>query len=124
MESLIRSLEHETLSNGDKVDLITLHGGQIIVLTRGSIAAYKNEASRNDPLGNGLIGLTPIPDPFLLKAGDNGYVHTYRSGYLGLYEGMALIITPFRVSLFQNNDDALTGKNPLAYIDLTPLDLC
>lgn len=123
MESLIQVLEHGVLDNGEKADFITLHSGQLIALTRKSIAVYRSTANLKDPLGNGLIGLSPIPEEYLLRANEKGFVQTYRSGYVGLNEGMALLITPFKVSLFKTNDDALTGSNPLAFIELTPVDL-
>lgn len=110
------SMSH--LSNGTKVELLTLRDGQVLAINAQSMALYANHQSINDPLGNGLIHSASFPSSVYLEQQGNSWVKSYKAGYIGLVDGYTLLITPVAIQLFKSTQDALHNRGELARLDL------
>ena len=94
-----------------------------MLLSEAAIASYKSVEAVADPLGNGRLGYAELPAGIVLPVQKNSYVAGLQAGVATLHNGMCLLITPFHATLFNSNEDALTGANKLAQVPLNDIDL-
>ena len=83
----------------------------------------RNRAALDDPLGNGLLSFTELADGVSIRFEQDACVTTHTAGYVGLVDGKALLIAPFKVRLYPNNHDGLRGLNCLAELELPSIDV-
>ncbi len=121
-DSIIAHVFSESL-NQEPAQLLQLHNGLIIAITRNALACYKSHESIGDALGNGLLSYTNIDENNPIRFEDGICVSNYTSGYVGIVDGKALLITPYKVCLYPNNHDGLRGLNCLAELELPPIDV-
>jgi hypothetical protein len=107
-----------TLNNGEPAEQVWLRGGSVLVISGSALALYKNEAAIGDPLGNGLISLTDLPDDAPLIHDQGHFMREQRAGYIGLQDERVLLITPIAIQLFDNGLDALHNRNERARLPL------
>ena len=121
-DSIIAHTSCERL-RGEPAQLLHLHNGYVIVLTPRAIACYSNRAALDDPLGNGLLSFAELDGNSLLEFEQESCVTTHSAGYVGLLDGKALLITPFKIRLYPTNQDGLRGLNCLAELELPSIDM-
>ncbi|MCG8534581.1 MAG: hypothetical protein MI808_05740 [Pseudomonadales bacterium] len=121
-DSIIAQIINETL-NQEPAQLLVLHNGLVIALTRQSLGCFKSLNSLNDALGNGLLSHADIQPNSPIEFENGICVATHTSGYVGLLDGKALLIKPHKACLYPNNHDGLRGLNCLAELDLPPIDV-
>lgn len=122
MDSIIAHISCERLRQ-DPAQLLHLHNGMVIVLTPTALACYRNHSAINDPLGNGLLSFCALEDGVRIGFEGERCVTTHAAGYVGLVDGKALLIAPFKIRLYPNNHDGLRGLNCLAELDLPSIDV-
>lgn len=121
-DGIIAEIQCQTI-NGEPTELIKLHNGLMIALSSNTLACYKNQQSITDPLGNGLLSYVTVPADHLIQFENGHCIAQYRSGYVGLIDNKALLIAPFHIRLFPNNQDGLRGLNCLAELELPEIDV-
>ena len=121
-DSIIAHTSCERL-RGEPAQLLHLHNGYVIVLTPRAIGCYSSRAALDDPLGNGLLSFAELDENSLLVFEQEGCITTHSAGYVGLRDGKALLITPFKIRLYPNNHDGLRGLNCLAELELPSIDV-
>ena len=122
MDSIIAHTSCERL-RGEPAQLLHLHNGMVIALSPRALACFRNVEAINDPLANGLLSFTALPDSTAIRFDRNLCVSTHTAGYVGLVDGKALLIAPFKVRLYPNNQDGLRGLNCLAELELPSIDV-
>ena len=122
MDSIIAHTSCERLRN-EPAQLLHLHNGMVIAITPRALACFRNHAALNDPLGNGLLSFTDLPDPVQITFEQESCVSSHSAGYVGLLDGKALLIAPFKIRLYPNNHDGLRGLNCLAELELPSIDV-
>jgi hypothetical protein len=95
----------------------------VIALTPHALACYRNASALHDPLGNGLLSFAELPAATTIRFEQEQCVATHSAGYVGLLDGKALLIAPFKVRLYPNNHDGLRGLNCLAELELPSIDV-
>ncbi|MHA7880606.1 MAG: hypothetical protein ACX931_12490 [Saccharospirillum sp.] len=114
---IVDAIESSTLPSGQPAERLRLRGGPVLVLSERALALYRHQQAVDDPLGNGLIQLQPLPSEHQLVCHEGQFVEQYRAGYIGLIDDKALLVTPVAIQLFANREDALRNHNPLARLD-------
>lgn len=117
--NLVASIEYEDI-NDQYVEALTFNDGRVLALSANAMALYKNRGCLGDPLGNGLLHITSLPEEGQLKPSDSPWVSTHSAGFVGLSNGMALLILPREIRIYRNNQDALHNHNALASLPLSP----
>ncbi len=120
--SIVAEILAETL-NDEPCELIKLHNGLIIALTSSALGCYRDRQSMHDPLGNGLLSFSALDPDHRIQFREQRCITTYSGGYVGLVDGKALLIAPFKVRLYPNNQDGLRGQNCLAELELPEIDV-
>ena len=120
--SVVAEILTETL-NHEPCELIKLHNGLIIALSPRALGCYRNLQSLHDPLGNGLISFSALEPEQHIAFQEQRCITTYSGGYVGLVDGKALLIAPYKVRLYPNNQDGLRGQNCLAELELPEIDV-
>lgn len=110
---------HTRELNGHYVELIELHSGQVIALGAHSIALYKSLTAVGDPLGNGLVHSVDIPTTHHLNEDKAPWVQSHTAGFVGLENGMALLILPNDIKLYEGKASALRNHKALCELTLT-----
>ncbi len=95
---------------------LTFRNGNVLVLSESVMAFYKSAAAIDDPLGNGLLDMVDLPEA--LSANEQGFVVSYRAGFVGLADDKALLITPNDIQLFPNKECALRNQQEIARLAL------
>lgn len=108
---IVTNIQSRSLADGSPAERVSLKGGPVLVLSEQALALYRDEAAPDDPLGNGLISLGELPESNWLQPEDGRFIKEHRAGYIGLFGGQAILITPATVQLFANRDDALRNRN-------------
>ncbi|MFG1497917.1 hypothetical protein ABMA57_14900 [Saccharospirillum sp. HFRX-1] len=114
---IVTELESRPLNNGAPAERVHLKGGPVLVLSQGALALYKDAASPDDPLGNGLLALVELDEAHQLAPAGERFVTEHRAGYIGLADGQALLVTPAAIVLYANRDDALRNQNARARLN-------
>ena len=114
---IVTELESRPLNNGELAERVHLKGGPVLVLSQRALALYKDAASPDDPLGNGLLALVELDEAHQLAPAGERFVTEHRAGYIGLADGQALLVTPAAIVLYANRDDALRNQNARAKLN-------
>ena len=120
--SVVAEILIETL-NDEPCELVKLHNGLIIALTPTALGCYRDQLSLRDPLGNGLLSFCAPAPQQQIRFENQRCISTYSGGYVGLLDGKALLIAPYKVRLYPNNQDGLRGLNCLAELELPEIDV-
>ncbi|NRB39094.1 MAG: hypothetical protein HRU20_11605 [Pseudomonadales bacterium] len=105
--------------HGDKpLQLLHFRDGKVLVLSQDTLAFYKDEKSIDDALGGGLIAMVALKPEHHLSATPEGWVNTFKAGFVGLDDDKALLITPLAIQLFAHKQDALYNRNEIARLDI------
>lgn len=107
---IARQIEHAELPGRGPVSLLTLHGGQVIVIGADAVAMFRDRDSISDPLGNGVLGHERLPAAQQCDA-SGSFVAEQRAGYVGLIGGAVLFVRPDGVALYDSGLDALHNRN-------------
>lgn len=116
--SIIQSHTQIQLSNGEPAEALVFHNDLTLVLSERTLAMFKSLAQVHDPLGNGLIASTQLSEECRLAIQDGRLVTQYQSGFIGLVDGKAILVTPNVIQLFPSSNDALRNQNELARVTL------
>lgn len=122
MDSIIAHTSCERLRQ-EPAQLLHLHNGMVIALTPKAMACFRNVEALHDPLGNGLLSFTTLPDDHEIRFDMAQCVATHSAGFVGLLDGKALLIAPFKIRLYPNNHDGLRGLNCIAELELPSIDV-
>lgn len=122
MDSIIAHTSCERLGQ-EPAQLLHLHNGMIIALTPRALACFRHADALADPLGNGLLSYTALPDEVQIHFEQEVCIARHSAGYVGLLDGKALLIAPFKVRLYPNSHDGLRGLNCLAELELPSIDV-
>lgn len=114
---IVTELECRPLSNGDLAERVHLKGGPVLVLSQRALALYKDAASPDDPLGNGLLSLVELDEAHQLAPTGEHFVSEHRAGYIRLADGQTLLVTPAAIVLYANREEALRNQNPRARLN-------
>lgn len=121
-DSIIAHTSCERLRQ-EPAQLLHLHNGMVIALSPHAMACFRSASAIHDPLGNGLLSFTELPEGVNIRFEQERCVSTHSAGYVGLLDGKALLIAPFKVRLYPNNHDGLRGLNCLAELELPSIDV-
>ena len=122
-DAIIADIRSETI-NGEAAELLCLHNGLVIAITASALRCYKNIGVIGDPLGNGLLSFAHLSEAAHIQFNDQQRcIDRHRSGYVGLIDGKAILIAPFQVRLYPNNQDGLRGLNCMATLELPEIDV-
>lgn len=122
MDSIIAHTSCERLRQ-EPAQLLHLHNGMVIALTPKAMACFRDAGALHDPLGNGLLSFSALPDDQEIRFEMAQCVATHSAGFVGLLDGKALLIAPFKVRLYPNNHDGLRGLNCIAELELPSIDV-
>lgn len=116
--SIIQSHTQIQLSNGEPAEALVFHNDLTLVLSEHTLAMFKTLEQVHDPLGNGLIASTQLSEDNKLAVEAGKLVQQYQSGFIGLVDGKAVLVTPNVIQLFPSANDALRNQNELARVTL------
>lgn len=122
MDSIIAHTSCERLGQ-EPAQLLHLHNGMVIALTPRTLACFRHAGAVHDPLGNGLLSFAALPDQVQIQFEQDACITHHSAGYVGLLDGKALLIAPFKVRLYPSNHDGLRGLNCLAELELPSIDV-
>ncbi|GLQ32767.1 hypothetical protein [Litoribrevibacter albus] len=116
--NIIQANSQITLSNGAPAETLVFHNELTLVISEHTLAMFKSQQQVNDPLGNGLIDSVQLEGDSTLKIENDRLIKNYQSGFVGLVDGKAILITPNVIQLFPSSNDALRNQNELARLNL------
>jgi hypothetical protein len=116
---IIQNHERIQLHNGEPAEALMFHNELTLVLSEKTIAMFKDKQSIIDPLGNGLIASIQLDEQNYLPIVNGAIVERYQSGFVGLTDGRAMLVTPNVIQLFPTPNDALRNQNEVARLNLT-----
>lgn len=120
--SIIAEIRSDIIKE-EPCELVCLHNGLIIALSASALGCYRNQPSLHDPLGNGLLSFCALEAEHHIRFQDGRCITTFSGGYVGLSDGKALLISPFKARLYPNNQDGLRGLNCIGELDLPEIDV-
>lgn len=115
--NLIRKLYQITLASGQAAEAAMLVNGTVLVVTSDAIAQFSSVEAAQDPLGNGLMHSTALPDTVRLSGPP--FIERHQAGYVGLNDGLALLIGLNDVRLFYSAQNALRNENEIVRLALS-----
>ncbi|MEE4249361.1 MAG: hypothetical protein V2I38_02125 [Alcanivoracaceae bacterium] len=99
-------------ADGRQATLLHFHRGQVLRILADSVALYRDRASVDDPLGNGVVGHELIPSSICLQFdSETGFVGEQRAGFVGLHGGAVLFIRPDGIALYDDAGNALRNRD-------------
>jgi hypothetical protein len=115
---IVKSSTRLTLKNGEPVEALELINSQILVLAENGLSLYKDMASIEDPLANGLLHSASLADTNCLKLEEGRFMHMHRSGLIGLFDEKVILLTPNDIQLFPNRNCALRNQDEIVSFHL------
>ncbi len=116
--NLIQAVETIEI-RGTYAESLNFYSGMALVIGQKTIALYKNVPSIHDELGNGLISMATIPDQYTLDIDETPWVCEHQSGFVGFGNGLALLILPNAIRLYESKKQALKNSNVLSELTFT-----
>ena len=107
-----------TLKNGERVEALTLINTQILLLAHNSLSLYKDLASIEDPLANGLLHSAALEESHYLLQKEGRFMDMTRSGLVGLFDEKVILLTPNDIQLFANRAGALRNQDEIMVFHL------
>jgi hypothetical protein len=115
---IVKSSQRMTLKNGEPVEALDLINGQILVLAENGLSLYKELASIEDPLANGLLHSANLSADNYLLVEQGHFMKGAQSGVVGLFDDKVILITPNDIQLFPNRHSALRNQDEIARLQL------
>ena len=115
---IVKSSHLLTLKNAEQVEALELINSQILVLAKNALSLYKDIASIEDPLANGLLHTASLEEAGLLKQEDGRFMQMHRSGLIGLFDDKVILLTPNDIQLFPNRNSALRNQDEIVLFHL------
>ena len=110
---VVQSSQLLTLKNGEQVEALTLINTQILLLAHNSLSLYKDLASIEDPLANGLLHSAALEESNFLIQKEGRFMEMTRSGLVGLFDEKVILLTPNDIQLFPNRASALRNQDEI-----------
>lgn len=110
---IVKSSQLLTLKNGEQVEALELINSQILVLAENALSLYKDIASIEDPLANGLLHTASLAEDVSLKQEEGRFMQMHRSGLIGLFDDKVILLTPNDIQLFPNRNAALRNQDEI-----------
>lgn len=112
MSDMIVAQQETIDAGGHQASLLHFHRGQVLRILSDSVALYRDRASVDDPLGNGVVGHELIPAPLRPRFEvESGFVREQRAGFVGLHGGAVLFIRPDGIALYDDAGNALRNRD-------------
>lgn len=115
---IIQKRELRHADDGSTKDCLHFRDGKVLVISHNAVAFYQSATAIDDELGNGLIALAKLADADCFESNSQGWVKTFKAGFVGLNDERALLITPLAIQLFNHKQDALYNRNEVARLDI------
>ena len=115
---VVQSSQLLTLKNGERVEALTLINTQILLLAHNSLSLYKDLASIEDPLANGLLHSAALEESNYLVKKEGRFMEMTRSGLVGLFDDKVILLTPNDIQLFPNRASALRNQDEIMVFHL------
>lgn len=115
---IVKSSQQITLKNGEPVEALDLINGQVLVLAENGLSLYKNVASIEDPLANGLLHSANLSSENHLVVEQGHFMKGAQSGVVGLFDDKVILITPNDIQLFPSRFCALRNQDEIARLQL------
>ena len=112
---LIRTWKLLTLADGTSVAEAELVNGNALVISPQSIALFRRPGDCVDPLSGGMVRNEALTEGLMLLP---PFIEEHRAGFVGLTEGMALLIGLNDVRMYPNRNDALRNQNIICEMSL------
>lgn len=113
---IIDSVDTTTLASGTPAQILTFRDGKVLVLTADALALHRSQSAFEDPLNSSLLGYTELAGDDQLVWQDNSIISEYKSGFVGLVDDRAMLISPYAIQLFPGKTQALYNKDCIAQI--------
>lgn len=110
---VVQSSQLLTLKNGEQVEALTLINTQILLLAHNSLSLYKDLASIEDPLANGLLHSVALEELHYLVQKEGRFMEMTRSGLVGLFDDKVILLTPNDIQLFPSRASALRNQDEI-----------
>lgn len=110
---IVKRSELLELKNGEQVEALELINHQILVLAKNGLSLYRDLASIEDPLANGLLHSARLDDELALCSEEGRFMQMNRSGVVGLFDDKVILITPNDIQLFPNRACALKNQDEI-----------
>ena len=111
----IRDWKLLTLGDGTPVAEAELVNGNALVISPGSIALFRRPGDCTNPLAGGLVRSEALSEALLLQP---PFIEEHRAGFVGLTDGLALLIGLNDVRMYPNRNDALRNQNMICELSL------
>lgn len=115
---IVKSSTRLTLKNGEPVEALELINSQILVLAENGLSLYKDMASIEDPLANGLLHSASLTGANCLQLEEGRFMQMHRSGLIGLFDEKVILLTPNDIQLFPNRSCALRNQDEIVSFHL------
>lgn len=115
---IVKSSHAFLLKNGEPVEALELINGQVLVLAKNGLSLYKDQASIEDPLSNGLLHSATLAADYYLVANNDRFMESAQSGVVGLFDDKVILITPNDIQLFPNRHSALRNQDEIVRLQL------
>ena len=115
---IVKSSQKITLKNGEPVEALDLINGQLLVLAENGLSLYKDVASIEDPLANGLLHSANLTTENYLVVEQGHFMKGAQSGVVGLFDDKVILLTPNDIQLFPNRYCALRNQDEIARLQL------
>lgn len=115
---IVKSSYAFLLKNGEQVEALELINSQILVLAKNGLSLYKDQASIEDPLANGLLHSAPLAADYHLVTKNGQFMESAQSGVVGLFDDKVILITPNDIQLFPNRHSALRNQDEIVRLQL------
>ena len=110
---VVQSSQLLTLKNGEQVEALTLINTQILLLANNSLSLYKDLASIEDPLANGLLHSVALEELHYLVQKEGRFMEMTRSVVVGLFDEKVILLTPNDIQLFPSRASALRNQDEI-----------
>jgi hypothetical protein len=116
--NIVKSSQTFLLKNGEQVEALELINSQILVLAENGLSLYKDMASIEDPLANGLLHSAELSSDNYLVVEDGRFMRAAQSGVVGMFDDKVILITPNDIQLFPSRHCALRNQDEIARLQL------
>jgi len=112
---LIRQWTLLTLSDGSPVAEAELVNGNALVISPQAIALFRRPGDCINPLAGGMVRNEAFADGRMLQP---PFIEEHRAGFVGLTDGLAMLIGLNDVRMYPSRDDALRNQNMICELSL------
>jgi hypothetical protein len=116
--NVVKSSQVLRLKNGEQVEALELINSQILILAHNNVSLYKDLASIEDPLANGLLHSVKLSEDHYLKQEEGRFMQMTRSGLVGLFDEKVILLTPNDIQLFPNRLCGLRNQDEIMVFHL------